>query len=219
MQLAIRAVQQTPCPASGACSPATSFTIQIPFEFNPNSITRATLRIKEGGAVFATVQLNGVTDSVNIINTCDQTGIYLSLADVIPASVCAPMVMHARGPLVSFSAPAVTGETLVVWAYGLGAPVHAPPEPCCVSPDQLPTATQPVDVNLMYTGPGGFPQRRLAQMPASWAGMVGAGLYQVQFVVPSLPSDLGPCGFTTGNLRVRVSAPMSADSASICAQP
>jgi uncharacterized protein (TIGR03437 family) len=218
VQLAIRAVQQTACPASGTCSPATSLTIQIPFEFNPGSTTRASLRFKEAGKVFATAQLNGVTDSVHILNTCDQAGIYLSLAEGTPPSVCTPMVMHARGPLVSASAPAAPGETLVAWAYGLGAPARALPEPCCASPDQISTTAHPVNISLSYTDAVGFPQRRLGEMPASWAGMVGAGLYQVQFVVPSLPPDLGRCGVGTGNVRVLVSGPMSADSAAICAR-
>jgi uncharacterized protein (TIGR03437 family) len=219
VQLAIRALQQTPCPASGTCSPATSLTIQIPFELNPDSITRATLRFKEADKVFATAQLNGVTDSVHILNTCDQTGVYLSIAVGTPPSVCTSMVMHARGPLVSSSAPAVPGETLVAWAYGLGAPAHPQTEPCCASPDQIPPTAHPVNVSLSYTDATGYPQRRLAEMPASWAGMVGSGLYQVQFVVPPSPPDLGRCGVGTGNVRVLVSGPTSADSAVICAQP
>ena len=219
MKLAIRMLHQTPCPASGACSPATSLTVQIPYEFNPESITPAALQFKEGGTVFATAQLQGVIDSVHIINTCDQTGISLSLAFGTPASVCVPMVMHPRGPLVSSTSPAVAGETLVVWAYGLGALEHPLVEPCCASPDQLPATAHPFNVSLYYTDAGGFPQRRLVQMPASWAGAPGGGVYQVQFVVPALPPDLGRCNAAYGNLRVLVSGPTSADSASICAQP
>src|SRR5258706_13236980 len=37
VQLQIRGIQQSPCPRSGSCSPATSLTIQIPYELNPNS--------------------------------------------------------------------------------------------------------------------------------------------------------------------------------------
>jgi uncharacterized protein (TIGR03437 family) len=129
------------------------------------------------------------------------------------------MVMHPRGPLVTAAAPAVAGETLVVWAYGLGMPEHPIAEVCCASPDELPATAHPVHVGLSYTDAGGYPQRRLAQMPAAWAGMVGGGLYQVHFVVPALPPDLGRCSAGTGNLRVLVSGPASADSASVCAQP
>ena len=119
VQVQVRELQQSPCPASGACSPATSLTLQIPYELNPDSSTQAVLKIKEGGAVAAEVVLNPVTDSVHVLGTCDQTGVFLSLAFGLPADACVPMVMHARGPLVGTSAPAKPGETLVLWAYGL----------------------------------------------------------------------------------------------------
>lgn len=161
VQLAIRALQQTPCPVAAGCSPATSITVQIPLEFNPDSSTRGGLLVKEAGKVVATVQLNGVTDSVHILNTCDQTGISLSLAYGTPPALCVPMVMHPRSPLVSSSAPATAGETLVVWAYGLGAPSHPLSESCCASPDELPTTAQPINVTLSYTD--------LSRLPAATA--------------------------------------------------
>ena len=48
----------------------------------------------------AEVVLNPVTDRVHVINTCDQTGISLSLASGLPGDSCTPMVMHAAGLLV-----------------------------------------------------------------------------------------------------------------------
>lgn len=219
VQLGIRAVQQTPCPTTGACSPATTLTIQIPYELDPASSAKASLRIKEGGATVATVALQPVTDHVHVINTCDQTGIFLSLAADVPAGSCVPMVMHPHGPLVSFSAPAVPGETVVVWAYGMGAIDHPIPDACCVTPDQYPLAVQPVTVNLSYANAGEFPLRRLTTVAPSYAGMVGSGLYQVQFVVPPVPANFRPCTGEVGNLTILVSGPTSADSAQVCVQP
>ncbi len=219
VQLEIRGVQQSPCPASGPCSPSTSLTIQIPYELNPDSASPALLRISEHSVAAADVALNGVTDSVHVINTCDQTGIYLSLAAEVPAGSCVPMVMHARGPRVSSSAPAVPGEELVVWVYGLGAVEHPIPEPCCASPDQLPLAVQPVNVNLSYADAGRFPLKRLARVVPDYAGMVGSGIYQVQFAVPAVPADMSPCSYKTGNLFIEVSGPNSADTAQVCVQP
>ena len=219
VQLQIRGVQQSPCPPLGACSPATSLTLQIPFELNPDSNTPAVLRIKEGGVLVDEAALNGATDSVHVVNTCDQTGIFLSIAYGLPDGVCVPMVMHGRGPLVSAAAPAKPGETLVLWAYGLGAIEHPIPEICCSSPDQLPLASQPFNVSTFYADAGRFPWRRLAQAVPDYVGMVGAGLYQVHFVVPPLPTDLSPCTGNAGNLIVRVTGPASADGAQFCAQP
>jgi uncharacterized protein (TIGR03437 family) len=219
VQMQIRGIQQTPCPPSGACSPATTLTIQIPYELDPASTSSAALRIKEGGAAVATVDLAPALDSVHIINTCDQTGIYLSLAYDVPPGTCAPMVMHPRGPLVSRTSPAVPGETLVVWAYGLGAIDHSIPPDCCVTPEQNPVAVQPYNVNLSYADAGSFPLRRLAQLVPTYVGMVGAGLYQVQFVVPPITPGQGIPGGRPGNLNILVSGPTSADSALVYVQP
>jgi uncharacterized protein (TIGR03437 family) len=219
VQLPIRGIQQSPCPASGACSPATTITTQIPYELNPDSGVKAVLRIKEGGAAVAEVGLRAVTDSVHVINNCDQTGIYLSVAAEVAAGTCAPMVMHAHGPLVSASAPARPGETLILWAWGLGALNHPPTEPCCISPDQLPLAVQPFNLNFSYADAGRFPLRRLPSAAPTYAGMVGSGLYQVQFVVPPAPAGISSCTGNSGNFSVLVNGPVSADAAQICLQP
>jgi uncharacterized protein (TIGR03437 family) len=230
VQLPIRGVQQTACPSSsstvpsplplggGACSPATTLTIQIPYELEPESATLGTLGISSGGSVVATVVIHGVTDSVHVINTCDQTGIYLSLAYAVPAGVCAPMVMHAEGPLVSAASPATAGETLILWAYGLGALNHPVPASCCSSPDQIPLAAQPLTIGFSYYDPGRFPLRPLAQSVPSYAGTSGSGVYEVVFAVPAAPPDLSPCSSIYGNLRLLLSGPSSSDTAEVCLQ-
>jgi len=48
---------------------------------------------------------------------------------------------------------------------------------------------------------------------------VGAGIYQVQFVVPAVPSDISRSGLKSGNLKVVLSGPNSADAAEICVKP
>jgi uncharacterized protein (TIGR03437 family) len=219
VQLPIRGVQQTPCPAAGACSPATTLTLQIPYELDPTSAAPAVLRVHEAGAIAATVKLNAVSDSLHIINTCDQTGIFLSLASDIPAGTCVPMVMHPRGPLVSHSSPATSGETLVAWAYGLGAVDHPIPADCCVVPDQLPLAVQPFTVILSFADAGSYPLRPLAQLAPTWVGAVGGGLYQVQFVVPPVPSNPAIPANLHGRLNIVISGPASADSALVYVQP
>jgi hypothetical protein len=93
------------------------------------------------------------------------------------------------------------------------------PEQCCASPDQFPLAMQPFTVSLTYADAGRFPLRRLAQVVPGYVGTVGYGLYQIQFVVPTLPSNISPCSSTSGNLTVQVSGPNSADAAQICVQP
>jgi uncharacterized protein (TIGR03437 family) len=219
VQLPIRRIQQSPCPASGNCSPATSIVLQIPYELNPASSADAFLRVKEAGAKVGEVIIKPVTDNIHVLNTCDELGIFLSAADGVPAGTCAPVVMHARGPLVSFNAPAIPGETLVVWAYGLGALERPMPEPCCATPEQLPLAVQPFTASFSYFDSGRFPLRRLGTAIPGYVGMVGAGLYQFHFVVPPAPAGLAPCTPRLGNLQVLLTGPSSSDTAPICLQP
>lgn len=217
--LPIRGVQQSSCPATGVCSPATTFTIQIPYELSLDSDAGATLEVRDGATVVAHVAVKPVTDAIHVINTCDQTGVYLSIAFGLPAGSCVPMVMHPGGPLVTASAPAKPGEILVMWAYGLGAIDHPIPTDCCSSPDQLPLATQPFNVGFSYPDANRATFRRLAQTIPTYAGMVGEGLYQVHFFVPAVPSVLPACTELQGNLRVLVSGPNSADGADLCVEP
>ena len=218
IQLQIRGVQQTACPASGSCAPATTLTIQIPYELNPESATKAGLRIREGGELAAEVAINAVIDSVHVINTCDQTGIYLSVAFGIPPEFCVPMITHTSGHLVSASNPATGGETLIMWAYGLGAVDHPVPTECCSVPIQLPVAVHPFTVGFSYADPGRFPLRRLDPVIPSYTGMPGAGLYQLHFTAPTVPGSLSPCSPKSGNLRILLSGPSSADGAEVCLQ-
>lgn len=215
--LPIRAVQQSACPATGACSPATTFTIQIPYELNVTAA--AALEMRDTGNVVARVAISPVTDDIHIINTCDQTGIYLSVAYAVPDGLCAPMVMHAKGPLVSATAPAKPGETLILWAYGLGAIDHPIPSNCCQSPDELPLATQPFNIGFSYPDASRIAFRRLESSAPTYTGMPGAGLYQVHFVVPNLPPGIPACTESKGNLKALLSGPTSADSADLCVQP
>ena len=69
------------------------------------------LRVKEAGATVAEVLLKPVTDSIHVISTGDQTGIFLSVAAGLSDS-CDPMVMHAGGPLISPAAPAKPGDCM-----------------------------------------------------------------------------------------------------------
>src|SRR6266446_1821511 len=49
--LPIRGVQQSSCPDTGVCSPATTFTIQIPYELSLDSDAGAALEVRDTGTV------------------------------------------------------------------------------------------------------------------------------------------------------------------------
>lgn len=220
VQLGIRGMQQSSCSKTSPCAVSTTISLQIPYELDPGSTDAALLRIKLNGTVAGEVAIHPVTDSVHIMNTCDQNMVYLSVAYSVPPGICVPMVEHASGALVSGSAPALPGERLVVYAYGLGAPNHPAPPGCCSIPEELPLVAQPFVINFRYPDTNVDLQTRvIGGVTPAYAGVVGSGLYQVQLVVPPTPAALPLCGgFTRGNLSVQIAGPQSSDSASICVQ-
>lgn len=218
IQLPIRAIQQSSCPATGACSPATTITTQIPFEMNPDSPDAPLLRIRESGLRVAEVAITAVTDSIHILNTCDQIGVWIGVATDLAPGRCFPVVAHANAQLVTAENPAKVGETLIAWVYGLGAISNPVPAICCASPDQFPLAIQPLTITLSYAGPGRVPLQRFSNILPTYAGLSGPGAYQVHFVVNAPSTGLSPCSTKQGNLKVLLAGPSSADSAEICVQ-
>ncbi len=215
----IRGVQQAACPPSGACSPMTSFTVQIPYELSADSRDAAILRIRENAGLLSEIPIKPVTDNIHVINNCDQTGIFLSIAFGLAATDCAPVVMHARGPLIGPNSPAVPGETLILWAYGLGA-LDRPLPVRMTTVASVPLAVQPFTLSFSYIDGTQFPFQRLGVAVPPYVGMSGAGLYQVHVVVPETPPNLPRCGtLARGNVRILLSGPVSSDFADICMTP
>jgi uncharacterized protein (TIGR03437 family) len=128
-------------------------------------------------------------------------------------------VTHASGVLISVAAPAKPGETLVMWAYGLGAVDHPIAPGCCSDPGQLPLTLQPFQLSVFYSLANSAPLRKFAQPAFTYSGMVGAGLYQLHFQVPNAPADLPSCAAGKANLHLLASGPNSSDVADVCLAP
>ena len=143
---------------------------------------------------------------------------------------------HADGSLVWAGNPARGGETLVLYAFGLGrtTPVVATGEP---TPNPGPTRRPyPLDfafrLNALPSQPKPFPRAPDGSIvitgPASFfAGMTAGsvGLYQVNLVVPTVPDGLAPCDVrpvgagafqVKSNLTVSIGGVASFDGAGIC---
>jgi uncharacterized protein (TIGR03437 family) len=208
--LQLRAVQQYGCVA-GSC--ATSFTLQIPFELGGP----AKLWFKENGSAFTLADVHPATDQVHILNTCDQTGVFVGIAASVPAGTCVPIVTHANAVLVTAAQPALAGETLIVWAFGLGA-LDRPVSPfCCRTPEDAPLAAQQFTTTFFATDQPHALWRRWSQTVPTYTGTPGAGLYQVHVIVPQPASGLASCSIG-GNVRIAIGGPASSDVAEICVQ-
>jgi uncharacterized protein (TIGR03437 family) len=218
-------IQQTACPPQTACAPVTSISLLMPFELIPETPALGAvpplLTIQENGTTTGQIQVLPVPDSVHMLNSCDQTLIYMSAASELPRGTCAPMVLHAHGPLVTAQHPAAPGEILVMFAYGLGATEPLPSSAhCCLlltvekfdlNFDFRPNA--PPTRNVAGTGIGGIPL---------FTGLIFGGVYQINFAVPLFPDGKAPppCGTdrVTSNLTVTLSA-SSVDAAQLCIAP
>lgn len=224
MPVEIRAVQQAVCGQPEICSPITGITLQVPFALAGMPFQFPALRVSEGGNVVGSVLLRPVPDRVHILNTCDGTLISVGAASSVPQDVCAAAVMGA-GRLNSLYNLAHTGDALMMWAYGLGALQRPVPVPCCSNPDDLPQPpVQPFQLNFDFrpNAPASppVPGFGITASP-NFAGYTGAGTYQINFVVPTIPPGVPACDGVKikSNLTVTLSGLNSMDAAQICVAP
>jgi hypothetical protein len=219
--LGLSAAYQTNCIAP--CSPVTGITLQIPFALGTTSGSAGgsppQVRISQNGTPVGAVALQPVSDSVHVVNTCDDTQMYISAAVSVPQDVCAPAVM-VGGALNSLYNLAHAGDELAVWLYGLGA-ITAQAPGCCASPAQLSQPVQSFQLNFDYR-PNAPPSPVVPGFgltsPPQFAAYVGGGLYQVNFTVPPIPASLPACDGVKikSNLTVTITGPNSSDAAQIC---
>jgi len=222
--LELRAAYQTHC--IDPCSPATGITLQIPFELEADFAVKGDpfpwLRINENGKSVGGVLLRPVSDNVHVINTCDDTQVFISAAVSVPQNVCAHALM-VGGALNSLYNLAHAGDQLAVWLYGMGAKTQQTPD-CCSSPDQLSKPVQGFALNFDFrpNAPAFpvVPGFGLTSTPL-FAAYVGAGTYQVNFALPPFPAGLPACDGVRikSNLTVTITGPNSSDAAQICVAP
>ncbi len=226
-------------PGIPSCGRLTAITLQIPFELvailgPAGGPTVAHLVVSENGRSGDSIEILPVTDHIHVLRRGDT--IIGSGAMSLDPSREQPIVTHADGTLVTSANPARPGETLVLYAVGLGlfSRLVKSGEP---SPLPSPAGELPITFNFHpNAGPSkpfpGLPviqglqtgaNRWFQPQTTAFAGLVAGfvGLYQVNFVVPEPPSSLLPCRGEgpRSNLTVSVGGPMSFDGAGICVVP
>ncbi len=222
----------TPVTATPACL-ITAVTAQVPFEMRaPNplaanpvaDIGSTTIVFSAGTSQSQPMQLVPEMDQIHVITNCDaaRTSDYGGLP-------CASTVTHADGSLVTSSAPAKSGEELVVYAYGLGATnpaVHSGQAGAAPALNRIgvnvffgpnlgvPLPTVPIIIDCQIS-----PQCPAIVTPI-YVGLTSGyvGLYQVNFRMPPPPSDFFACnGGVEWNTVIQLEGITSYDGAKICA--
>lgn len=217
--IAIRPVGNcTTALSTGNCAQLVGITVQIPFELVPICLlclspvsNNAELTIEEAGRTGKTiVRFEPVPDRIHVVTNCDPSQVFGN-------EPCHGIVTHADGSPVTLVRPATQGETLVMYAVGLGLTV---PSVASGAPSPAPPATTmgPIRVGFDFSA-NAPPVRPQAPVTPVFAGLSpsAVGLYQVNFVVPEPPSGTPPCsGSVLSNLTVSISGELSFDGAGIC---
>jgi uncharacterized protein (TIGR03437 family) len=207
--LAVR--QDKECDTGSPQCLLTSVRIQVPFELpasttprlGPQGVTApdAELTVEEDGKASRSFLLRPVSENGHVVTSCDLIG------DTNPNSVCSRVAYHADGRAVDMGAPAARGETIILFAYGLGqttppaATGSASGTGLSVLDSQPPRLIVTVRDNLL-NAPSNVP-RAFASDPYNlpWAKVDFAGLapgqvglYQINVPVPLTFEVPVPCG-------------------------
>lgn len=211
------------------CSDLTAITLRVPLELIVNSGRRgrpenfAVLRVSRDGEQGPAIPLEGEPANLHVVTTCD-----ISPAPVIEDRAgCQAVVRHADGRLVTSANPARPGETLTMFAYGLG---EGAGDESSDAPVREPVALPGVEMSFEFgpnrppSPPGTRPGEGPALVPL-FAGLIpgpnpgDVGLYRIQFQAPTPPMGTPACigGGITSNLTVNVARGGSYAGAPLCA--
>lgn len=224
----ISVVQSSVCADPSSISPGcliTALTVQIPFDLaipNPLAVPAAPriteLTIVENGAPSQAFSVTPVDVVVHVVTSCDST---------LPSQMqtCRAIVAHADGTLVSSASPARVGETIVMYALGLGLTTPAAIEGL-PTPVPAPVTVAQFGVTFDYANPQALSPSASSSSsaPVPEVQFVGltpgqVGLYQVNFTVQAPAFVLPACaGSPPSNLTVTLQAAgqQAYDTAQIC---
>jgi len=218
------------------CGGSAAITIQVPLNAlptclgcGPYNIPLGSLIVAHDGTRSSQVEVLPMADQVHILTTCDP---FMTIDDFAPYDVsglpCPSIVAHADGSLVSVRNTAKAGEELVAYAVGLGQ-TNPPSVTGKLVTTSVPTQTI-FSLDFNYR-PNALATKPLPNAPQPiFAGLTPGyvGLYQINFVVPPVPSGTPACvetsalmpapgqNFVQSNLTVSVGGLLSFDGARIC---
>jgi uncharacterized protein (TIGR03437 family) len=221
MAVQLLGIRQSGCAdnAPVSCDPLTGLTLMMPLGMPPVGVT-AELVINDRGRDVRTIPVRTVPDRIHIVSTCDEIAVFVG--NDAPGEECGPVVRRPiGGQRVTPQNPARPGETIVVWAYGLGLPGRQ------VEADfgRVTSVLNTPSVRLLFgppdapaiAGGAGHAPAFAAAFPPSW-------LYQINVTLPAeLPPgiSLPPCDgqAVKSNLTVLLSGLSSMGTARICVAP
>jgi hypothetical protein len=214
----------------------TAIQIQVPYDLaadiSLSTLKRviygplAQIRIDVDGRSGRPFALQPLPDNAHLLTSCDASW------DTSPGKECQRSVYHADGTVADEKAAARPGETVVVYAYGLGttnanavagtAVTSAVPVTDLLGAPRLIAALQKDILNASSSTPRTFADSRYLGdiIPIAFAGLIpgGVGVYQVNI---TLPQDLNsyPCGGDVhSNAVLNLSSLQGTELVALCVQ-
>lgn len=217
------------------CQVLNAITLQVPYEIGlPSTGSPIAYGVELGVSdtppdnppVYkALVMLTVQQDAIHVVHSGDTlTGTNTWNDHSLQAPTRPAAVTHSDGTLVTSDNPARAGETIAIWAVGLGLPSSGTIKTGDPNPDTLLTTSVNVDFDFRSNaGPSmpssanlGGPHVPATKVPAYFSpGYVG--LYQINVTIPRPPVPLQNCaGAFSSNLTINLGGVISYDGAAIC---
>jgi uncharacterized protein (TIGR03437 family) len=206
----------------------TTLVVQVPYGIPASGGVEGSIQIKDNTTISAPFHIVIQLDTIHILRGCD----FVLVGADHGERNCVPLVIHADGTLVSSSSPARVGETVSVYATGLGATYPSVPSgsPTPTPPPQIGDVTftlavvREFGINLGPSRPEvpNGSQRPQAATVTSFAGLAPgyAGLYQINIDIPDPGRFFRPClGGALTNFTMSFGRFTSFDGVGICVVP
>lgn len=232
--------QENECPNDGATDPTcllTSIRVQIPFELAAGIRLSDTGKVLYSSPVQVRVEVDGrsgrpfalqpLPDNAHVLTNCDASW----NTDV--HGICSRTVYHADGTPADEKTPAKGGETVTVYAFGLGVPSPsvatgvASPSGAIVTDllehPRVVATFQKDFLNALSSTPRTFASSPAGGeiLPVVFAGLVPGqiGMYQLNVRLPSAVSSF-PCGGEVrSNAVLSIATLQGSEVIALCVQP
>ena len=219
--------QANDCINEDATNPAcllTSIRVQV-----PNELLQTTeLILVVDGLTSRGFAIQPIADNAHVVTSCDVSG------DSKYTTSCSRLIFHADGSPVSEGSPAKRGETVIVYAFGLGltsprvpngeaAPAGAVFQDRVGQPRVRARFLSSLSTTLSAF-PRGFSQEDADDpgSPITFAGLTPGqvGLYQLNIPVPQSLQVQAQCGKAVlGNASLHITTSQGTESIAFCLQP
>jgi len=198
----------------------TAIRVQIPSEL---TAVVAKLTIDVDGVTSRTFLVRPIRDNARVLTDCDPVW------DTNPGRACNRLAFHSDGTVVDATAPAKLGETLVIYAYGLGPTLprvpagRAAPEGTVLIDSTMRqlNVTFSVFRNAVASLPR-YPATEIAgENAVRYAGLTPGqvGLYQMNVQVPaSLEIPIRCGGDTRSNVLAKVVTAQGVENLPLCVE-